>query len=180
MKVVEVNINKLKPSQYNPRIWDDKTIGDIGESIKRFGIVDPIIANSAPQRQNIVIGGHLRLRVAKDLGYKKISVVYVNLPNIKKEKELNLRLNRNLGKWDWDLLKKFDEELLKDIGFENEELDQIFGLDIVDEFDVEKELEKVLAGKERRCKEGDLFGMGKYYICPNCKKEIDEKEMLDM
>ena len=45
---------------------------------------------------------------------------------------------------------------------------------MVDEFDVEKELEKVLAGKKRRCEEGDLWQMGenhKLFIGDACKKE---------
>ena len=77
-------------------------------------------------------------------------------------------------------IKLFDEDLLIDVGWSGEEIDEIFGLERAEDYDAEKEFQKVLAGKGRRCKEGDLFGMGEYYICPNCKKEIDEKEMLDM
>ena len=78
------------------------------------------------------------------------------------------------------MLSEFDEDLLVDVGWSGGEIDEIFGFERAEDYDAEKEFQKVLAGKERRCKEGDLFGMGEYYICPNCKKEIDEKEMLDM
>jgi len=56
-------------------------------------------------------------------------VVYVNIPKLKKEQELNIRLNKNLGQWDWDLLANFDEELLLKVGFEAGELDNIFDLE---------------------------------------------------
>lgn len=49
-------------------------------------------------------------------------VVYVNIPEVEREKELNLRLNRNSGEWDFDLLKDFDLDLLLDVGFEELEL----------------------------------------------------------
>ncbi|MGB9615591.1 MAG: hypothetical protein ACPL3B_08820, partial [Fervidobacterium sp.] len=72
---------------------------------------------SAENRKNVIIGGHFRVRVAKDLGWQKVPVVYVKISDIKKEQELNLRLNKNTGEWDWDLLANFDEEMLLDVGF---------------------------------------------------------------
>ncbi|GAI96409.1 unnamed protein product, partial [marine sediment metagenome] len=55
-----------------------------------------------------------------------------------------LRENKNLGSWDYDMLANLDEDLLMDVGFGREELDDIFGLDIDEEFDVDKELEKFI------------------------------------
>ena len=81
-----VKIGELKPSPYNPRKWSEKAIADLTKSIKEFGLVDPIIVNSAPERKNIVIGGHFRLKIAKDMGFKEMPVVYVSIPDIKKEK----------------------------------------------------------------------------------------------
>jgi len=130
MEIVEVPINKLKPAEYNPRKADEKQVKDLTESIKRFGLIDPIICNSAPNRKNVVIGGHFRLRIAKQLGYKKVPVYYVYIRDLAREQELNLRLNRNVGEWDFDLLANFDEDLLVDVGFENSELEGMFDLNI--------------------------------------------------
>ena len=66
-----------------------------------------------------------------------IPVVYVDIPDIKKEQELNLRLNKNLGYWDYDMLANFEEELLMDVGFEREELLVNFGLNEVEEVEVD-------------------------------------------
>jgi ParB-like chromosome segregation protein Spo0J len=123
MEILEVNINELKPSEYNPRKLTEKEKKDLIESLKRFNFVEPIVVNSAENRKNIIIGGHQRYYIAKELGYKTIPVVYVNIPDIKKEQELNLRLNKNLGEWDYDLLANFDENLLKEVGFEEEEIE---------------------------------------------------------
>jgi site-specific DNA-methyltransferase (adenine-specific) len=130
LKIYWVDIDDLRPSEYNPRKWMEKEINDLKESIKRFGIVEPLVVNSAKNRKNIVIGGHFRLKILKELGFKKVPVVYVNISDIQKEKELNLRLNKNLGEWDWSLLCEFDKDLLLDVGFERWQL----GLFNEDEF----------------------------------------------
>jgi len=92
-----VDSSALLPAAYNPRSWDEVAMAKLTESIRRFGLIDPLIVNSSPGRKNIIIGGHFRYEVAKRLGIKKVPVVYLNIPNIEKEKELNLRLNRNTG-----------------------------------------------------------------------------------
>jgi len=53
---------------------------------------------------------------------------------------LNLRLNKNLGHWDYILLREFEEELLEEVGF-GEELDEIFGVD-VDEDEITRNTRK--------------------------------------
>lgn len=159
--ITEVKIKDLKPAPYNPRKWSEGAIAGLTASIEQFGLVDPILVNSAVNRRNIVIGGHFRLKVAKDLGYETVPVVYLDIPDETKEKELNLRLNKNLGSWDYELLAEFDESFLTDIGFDSEELDEIFDLtvDEPENFDLEKELAK-LGIKKRTVKKGDVYQLG--------------------
>lgn len=160
LTVVYVPIGELIPATYNPRKWSEDTTTQLTESMKRFGLVDPIVVNSALDRKNIVIGGHFRLKVAKNLGYKEIPVVYVNIPDVEKEKELNLRLNKNIGEWDWSLLSDFGETMLSDIGFSSEELDDIFDIeDTPEQFDLQKEHEK-LDIKNIEIQKGDVWQLG--------------------
>ena len=73
-------------------------------------------------RKNIVIGGHQRLRIWGELGNDTMPCVEIKLP-LEKEKELNVRLNKNGGQWDWDLLaNNFDSEDLIDWGFEADDV----------------------------------------------------------
>ena len=122
IKIEHVSIDVLRPCEYNPRRWDKEVEEQLKESINRFGIVDPLLVNSADERKNIVIGGHFRLSVFKSLGIKIVPVVYINIPDIEKEKELNIRLNLNTGDFDFDILKTFDETFLSSVGFSSEEL----------------------------------------------------------
>ena len=157
LKIVYVPIVELKASEYNPRKWSEGQIDALRESITRFGLVDPIVCNSTPERLNVLIGGHFRLEVAKDLGHKEMPVVYVDIPDLEKEKELNIRLNKNLGEFDLNLLKDFQEEFLVDVGFKSEELDQIFDIDPTPEkFDLKKELGK-LDIKEITAQKADIY-----------------------
>lgn len=159
--IKQVKVKDLKPALYNPRKWDESAIKHLTESIQRFGLVDPLIVNNAPNRANIVIGGHFRLKVAKDLGYKEVPVVFITIDDEAKEKELNIRLNKNTGDWDYTLLSEFDESLLADIGFDSEQLDDIFDLDIdePDNFDLQKELDK-LDIKKIEANKGDVYQLG--------------------
>lgn len=159
--IVMVKASTLKPSKYNPRTWSDEAVAGLTESIKRFGLVDPILVNGSESRKNIVIGGHFRLAMAKKLGFKEVPVIYLDIPDETKEKELNLRLNRNVGDWSYELLAEFDESLLADVGFDSEELDEIFEVDLeeTDTFDLEKELKK-LDIKKVVARKGDVYQLG--------------------
>lgn len=179
LKIAQVKIEDLNPAPYNPRKWSEEAIVGLKESIQKFGLVDPIIVNKAPNRFNIVVGGHFRLKVAKDLGFKEIPVVYVNIPDPEKEKELNLRLNKNVGEWDWDLLAKFDENFLTDVGFSSEELDEIFDVDTNPEiFDLQKELQKLDITKIETQK-GEIYQLGNHRLmCGDSTIEADILKLM--
>ncbi len=175
LKIEQVSVGALKLSAYNPRKWDENILADVRTSIERFGFCDPIIVNGAAKRRNIVIGGHLRLKVAASMGLTKIPVVYVNLPDIEREKELNLRLNKNQGRWDEELLKLFDTGMLLDVGFTPDELNGFFDdvLTVVDDdFNVPAELTKITTPETKR---GDIYQLGDHRLM--CESALDAGEI---
>ena len=126
MKITLVNINSLNPAEYNPRQISNKQYEDLKASMEKFGCVDPIIININPERLNVVVGGHQRLRILRELGAEKVPTVSVNLSQ-EDERELNVRLNKSGGEWDMDILaNEFDIVDLKDWGFK----DTDFGFNI--------------------------------------------------
>ena len=130
MKIKEIDINLLKPANYNPRQITKKQFKDLKTSIQKFGLIDPIIVN----KDLTVIGGHQRLMVCKDLDFKDVPCVVLNLTKEKKndnlsisikekEKELNVRLNKSGGEFDMDILaNEFEISDLNDWGFSDLEL----------------------------------------------------------
>lgn len=180
LHVEYVSASLLKPATYNPRKWNDSAISQLSESIKKFGLVDPIIVNGSTRRKNIVIGGHFRLKIAQDLGYKEVPVVYLDIPNVEKEKELNIRLNKNVGDWDFEKLKSFDLDLLLDIGFDATDLTTFWNDEVQkeeDNFDVDKELAKI---KNPSTKTGDLIILGNHrLICGDCTNSTTIQKLCE-
>lgn len=123
LEIVSVAIDELKPADYNPRHLDEHDRVEIKKSLEKYGFVDAVTVNKHEGRENIIIGGHQRVKVAKeDLGYTHVPCVYVDL-DFDDEKELNIRLNKNGGKFDEELLKKFfDKDFLLHVGFKKSEL----------------------------------------------------------
>tara|TARA_Y100000592_G_scaffold89953_1_gene147931 strand:- start:2325 stop:2903 length:579 start_codon:yes stop_codon:yes gene_type:complete len=118
MNIEKIEINKLKPATYNPRQISKKQYNDLKDSIVKFDLVDPIILN----KDFTVIGGHQRLKVCKELKYKDIDCVVLDLTK-EDERELNIRLNKSGGEFDMDILaNEFEIEELKDWGFKEIEL----------------------------------------------------------
>jgi DNA modification methylase len=174
LRIEQIDINLLIPADYNPRKWSPTAEEELKESIRLYGIVDPLLVNSAEERKNIVIGGHFRLAVIKSLGIEKVPVLYINIPELEKEKELNLRLNKNTGEFDWDLLAKFDQSFLENVGFSSENLDDIFAIEPTpQEFNLEKELNK-LNIQEVTIQKGDIYEInGSRLMCGDSTIEED-------
>jgi len=181
LKIEQVNITELRHPEVNPRKWSKDQTVQLKESIKRFGICDPLIVNSAKNRKGIIIGGNFRFEVIKQLGFTEVPVVYVNIPDIEREKELNLRLNKNTGEFDLKLLSEFDEEILKGVGFTSEELDSIFEIeDTPEDFDMKRELAKLnIQNIEMQTGEVWKLGESKLLVGDSTKSEDILKLMGD-
>lgn len=122
MKIVERSAAELIPAEYNPRELTEDQFEQIKASIQRFGMVDPIIVNKNKDRKDIIIGGHQRVKVATRMGIDKVPTVELDL-TLEQEKELNVRLNKNTGRWNFDLLANhFDPSELLSWGFNETEL----------------------------------------------------------
>ena len=134
-KIVSRDIGTLIFAEYNPRQLTKDQYKHLKDSIDRFGIVDPIIVNRNKERENIIIGGHQRVRVAKDMNIKKVPCLELDL-SYDRERELNIRLNANTGEWDTDILANvFDIDELTDWGFDDEDL-KLFDADYGEEFNL--------------------------------------------
>lgn len=163
MKIQYVPIADLQFADYNPRAATKKEATELKKSLERFGFVEPVVVNSDPTRKNIIIGGHFRVRTAKDLGLKEVPVHYIKISDEKKERELNLRLNKNLGHWDAELLVEFDENMLLDVGFESGELDAMFA-DLKLEEDNDKDDEAPEVAEESQTQIGEIWQLGRHRI----------------
>jgi len=113
-------LSQLTPNSLNPRKIDKHNQEHLQSSIEIFGMCEPIVVNL----DNKIIGGHQRYQVLKKM---KVSEVDCYIPSRQldsdEEKELTIRLNRNQGEWDYEMLgNAFDPDALIDYGFTMEDL----------------------------------------------------------
>ena len=167
-------ISDLIGFKNNPRKISDSQMENLKNSIKKFNLVEiPAI-----DLDNTILAGHQRLKAMQIVGRgnEEIDVRVPNRPLTEKERqEYLIRSNKNVGEWDNDLLSLFDEDVLQDIGFDSDELDNIFNERTADDedYDVEKKVEEI---KERgACKYniGDMYLLGNHKVI--CGDSTDEK-----
>jgi hypothetical protein len=108
IEVTYTNITDINPAEYNPRTISDDEFTKLKKGLEEFGIVDPLIAN----KDMTLIGGHQRLKAAKELGWSEVPVIILDVDKAQ-EKALNLALNKLKGEWDYgkltSLLKELDD-----------------------------------------------------------------------
>ncbi len=181
MEFKSININELKPAEYNPRIDlqpGDKEFEKIRKSIEEFGYVDPVIIN----KDGTIVGGHQRYKVLKDMGYTEIQCIVIDVDK-EKEKALNIALNKISGDWDKNKLKVLLSELqgvgLAEItGFDLAELGMLGVQEevIEDDFDIDK----VLKEEKSYIQPGDIIKLGRHrLICGDSTNGADVEKLMN-
>ena len=157
MIIKNKKIDELIPADYNPRQLSVEQFDKIKESLTRFGFVDPVIVNIHAGREGVIVGGHQRVKVWRSMGNTEVPTVEVELPE-EKERELNVRLNKASGEWDWDVLANaFEVDDLIEWGFSEDELQ-------IKEDDPEEEPEIVFS---------EYLGEANNYIVLKFNSELD-------
>ena len=119
-QLMTMNVSDLVPVPWNPREISEKDYAQLEHCLNIYGLIEKPIINA----DNTVIGGHQRLQILKNQGIKRIECwVPDRLLSLTEVKELNVRLNRNHGEFDYDLLaNEFEMEDLFNFGFDEDEL----------------------------------------------------------
>lgn len=133
LKIEYMNINDLKTYERNAKVHTEEQIEQIKESIRQFGMNDPI----AIWRNNEIIEGHGRLIACQELGIKEVPVLRLDGLSDKDRKAYMLAHNKIT------MNTEFDERLL--------EL-ELLNLDVDMSklgFNVEQDLETEKKEKER-------------------------------
>lgn len=105
----------------NARSLSKESAAHLVKSIETFGICEPIVVNA----DGTVIGGHQRLAVLKKLKHKEVECYVCEAQLDERQvQELNIRLNKNVGEWDWEMLANaWDPNDLLEWGFTEAELE---------------------------------------------------------
>ena len=88
-KILKININEVEPNKEQPRKrFDEEAIEELAESIKRYGLIQPIVVTKKDGYYEI-IAGERRWRACKKAGIKEVSVI-VREDDARKNKEISL------------------------------------------------------------------------------------------
>ena len=71
--VKEIDLNKIKPGRFQPRLnFDDEKLEELTKSIKNQGVLSPILVRELGLNEYEVIAGERRLRASKKAGLPSI------------------------------------------------------------------------------------------------------------
>jgi uncharacterized protein YjgD (DUF1641 family) len=108
MKIEQLPIKEIKPYERNAKKHDERQIKNVMQSIKNYGIVQPLVVD----KDNVLIIGHCRLIACKRLGITEVPVVRkddLTQEDVDKLRLLDNKLNES--EWDFDLLAEEIPEL---------------------------------------------------------------------
>jgi len=119
-KLKKLAIADLKEFDINPRQLSQEQASSLSQSLQKFGIIDKPIVND----DCTIIGGHQRVRLLHARGETHIQCWVPNRHLSEEEvRELNIRLNKNHGDFDYDILaNQWDMSELCEWGFTLAEL----------------------------------------------------------
>lgn len=104
--IIKVPIDKIKPNPLNEQIYnvEKEPIDDLLVSIKEYGQIEALVAYKEKERSKssdyILVSGHRRLRVFKQLGYTSIEIKLIPKPKGTEEHRLLAAYNNGQRKVD--------------------------------------------------------------------------------
>lgn len=113
-------LKDLKPHPSNPRRLTTDQAAHLTVSMEKFGLSEKPIIN----QDNMIIGGHQRVKLLKKLKYKEVDCWVPDRPLDEEEvNELLIRLNQNHGEFNFDdLANNFEPLKLLEWGFSENDL----------------------------------------------------------
>jgi DNA modification methylase len=127
-----MKLSEIKSNPNNPRVIKDHKFEKLKKSISEFPKMmelRPMVINE----DNIVLGGNMRLKALKDLGYKEVPEEWVKRASDLTEEETRRFIiadNVGFGEHDWEMLaNEWNTEELEDWGLEGFPFEEVTELE---------------------------------------------------
>ena len=118
MNTTIIKLSAIKQNPNNPRSINKDKFNKLVKSIEEFPRMlelRPIVLN----KDNIVLGGNMRLKACKQIGLSEVPVVYADDLTEEEQRQFIIKDNVGFGDWDWELLaNEWDIGDLADWGLE--------------------------------------------------------------
>ena len=113
-QIKQIDISDIKPNPYQPRkTFDENHLNDLADSIKQYGILQPIVLRKTVQGYYIVVGER-RFRASKIAGLKYVSAIIKDLTD---EDMMELAVIENLQREDLNAIEEAEsyQRLMTDL-----------------------------------------------------------------
>ena len=79
--ILYIPCENVKPNPYQPRRqFDSASIAELGESIKKYGVIQPISVRKIPNSFDYeIVAGERRLRACIEIGLERIPAIVVKI-----------------------------------------------------------------------------------------------------
>ena len=118
-----MKLSAIKQNPNNPRTINKDKFNKLVKSIEEFPRMlelRPIVLN----KDNIVLGGNMRLKACKHIGLTEVPVVYADDLTEEEQRQFIIKDNVGFGDWDWELLaNEWDVSDLNDWGLDLPDMD---------------------------------------------------------
>ena len=128
LNIVELPIDEIKPNPYQQRrYFDFYSLNRLTESIKRFGVIQPITVRIVNGKNYELVAGERRLRASRAGGLKTIPAVFVNADE---EESSILSFIENLQRKNLSYIEEAEgyKSLMDDFGMGVEEISASTGV----------------------------------------------------
>lgn len=175
-----IKLSSIKPNPDNPRLIKDDKFYKLVESIKTFGEKMMPLRPIVIDENKIILGGNMRFKALKELGYKEVPASWVKSANdlsAAQKKEFIIKDNVGFGSWDFDsLANDWDGVLLEEWGldipnWEVEDLDY----SVLEDEDIDNELDE-MEGNVKKAIQIE-FDIEDYQIAYDLIKEFRDKDI---
>lgn len=126
--VIEIDINKIEPNRKQPRKqFDETALEELAESLKNFGVIQPIIVKKAESGDYYeLVAGERRFRAAKIAGLLKLPAIVKEIDN---EMAFEIALIENLQREDLNPLEEAESyrRLNQEFSMSQEQISQRVG-----------------------------------------------------
>jgi len=122
----EIEVSKIFPNLFQQRKdFNQKKLDKLKESIKKYGIIQPIAVREVANGYEVV-AGQRRLKAVKELGIKKIPAVIKSFSN---EKSLEIALVENIQREDLNPIEQANafKRLIDEFKLTQQELAEVIG-----------------------------------------------------
>ena len=125
-QIIYVSINKINSNPYQPRsIFDKDKLDELADSIKKHGILQPIVVSKNKDLYEL-IAGERRLKAVKLLNFKEIPVI---IREVSDRDKLELSIIENIQRQNLNPVEegKSYQRLIEEFGLTQEEIAQQVG-----------------------------------------------------